>query len=425
VSFRQLIQHRGIMGIASAAVAVVVAGSAFAATSQGTGHEALAAAANSQSGGNQGTGGQAGTGTKANSKPAAPARPVAPLRIVSVTPDNGTAAANGAEPIKVTFNEPLAADTPKPTLSPAAAGNWTLSGDSITFQPQIGYDPGTQVTVTIPGGATGVQAAGLASTGTTTTAQTGAGLLAKSATVSFTTGKYSTLRLQQLLTQLGYLPLTWTAANPSTGNVAATNQNAQLYAAYQAPAGSFAFKSGYPSELTSQWATGQSNELDTGAVMAFENDHGLSMDGIAGPSVWKHLLAAVADNSTNPNGYTYSLVDQHSPETLRVYHHGQLIETTPVNTGVPGAGTTDGTYPVYSRFTGTWMNGTNVDGSKYHDWVIWVSYFNGGDALHYYPRPGYGYYQSNGCVEMQLDPAKYIWQYTTYGSLVTVMGPVA
>jgi hypothetical protein len=71
------------------------------------------------------------------------------------------------------------------------------------------------------------------------------------------------------------------------------------------------------------------------------------------------------------------------------------------------------------------MNGTNVDGSKYHDWVIWVSYFNGGDALHYYPRPGYGYYQSNGCVEMQLDPAKYIWQYTTYGSLVTVMGPVA
>jgi len=26
---------------------------------------------------------------------------------------------------------------------------------------------------------------------------------------------------------------------------------------------------------------------------------------------------------------------------------------------------------------------------------------------------------------MQLDPAKYIWNYTTYGSLVTVMGPEA
>jgi hypothetical protein len=28
-------------------------------------------------------------------------------------------------------------------------------------------------------------------------------------------------------------------------------------------------------------------------------------------------------------------------------------------------------------------------------------------------------------VEMQLTPAKYIYQYTTYGSLVTVKGPVA
>jgi len=26
---------------------------------------------------------------------------------------------------------------------------------------------------------------------------------------------------------------------------------------------------------------------------------------------------------------------------------------------------------------------------------------------------------------MQLDPAKYIWNYTTYGSLVTVLGPEA
>jgi hypothetical protein len=71
------------------------------------------------------------------------------------------------------------------------------------------------------------------------------------------------------------------------------------------------------------------------------------------------------------------------------------------------------------------MKGTNPDGSKYDDIVKRVSYFNGGDALHYFPRPGYGYYQSVGCVEMQLDPARYIWNYTTYGSLVTVTGPEA
>jgi hypothetical protein len=34
----------------------------------------------------------------------------------------------------------------------------------------------------------------------------------EASTVTFTTGKYSTLRLQQLLAQLGYLPLTWTPA---------------------------------------------------------------------------------------------------------------------------------------------------------------------------------------------------------------------
>ena len=36
------------------------------------------------------------------------------------------------------------------------------------------------------------------------------GLLVSSVTQSFTTGSFSTLRLQQLLSLLGYLPLTWT-----------------------------------------------------------------------------------------------------------------------------------------------------------------------------------------------------------------------
>jgi hypothetical protein len=33
--------------------------------------------------------------------------------------------------------------------------------------------------------------------------------------VSFTTGAYSATRLQQLLAQLGYLPLNWTASDPA------------------------------------------------------------------------------------------------------------------------------------------------------------------------------------------------------------------
>jgi lipoprotein-anchoring transpeptidase ErfK/SrfK len=355
-----------------------------------------------------------------------PPKPILPLQVLSVTPSSGSKDANGAAPIEVTFNEALATTTPLPTLSPKADGSWTVSGDTATFQPTMGYQQNTHVTLTIPGGSSGVEAAGLPPAGATTTdAATDAGLLPKTAKLSFATGSFSTLRLQQLLTQLGYLPLTWTPSDATTPAIPAGDANAQLSAAYDPPAGSFTFDSGYPSKLTSQWATGQNNMVDDGAIRAFENDSGLTMDGEAGPGVWSALLAAVAKNKTNQNGYTYSLVNQAEPETLRVYHDGKLIEDTPVNTGVPGAGTADGTYPVYSRFQVTQMVGTNVDGSKYNDTVYWVSYFNGGDALHYFPRPGYGYYQSNGCVEMQLDPAKYIWQYTTYGSLVTVYGPEA
>jgi hypothetical protein len=404
------------MGTASGAVAVVIAGGVFAAVSPGNRHEAMSSAANSQ---------PVTHSSASSSAKLAPPKPVPPLRILSVTPSSGSQDVNGAAPVKITFNEVLAATTPLPTLSPKIDGSWTVSGDTATFRPKLGYSPDTHVTLTIPGGSSGVQAAGPAPAGTTTTVATDAGLLRKTTTLSFTTGSFSTLRLQQLLTQLGYLPLTWTPADPTAPAISANDANAQLSAAYAPPAGSFTFQSGYPSELTSQWATGQNNMLDNGAVRAFEWDNGLTMDGVAGPSVWSSLLTAVAKNKMNPNGYTYSLVNQNSPERLRVYHDGKLIERTLVNTGVPGAGTQDGTYPVYSRFQVTQMKGTNPDHTKYDDTVYWVSYFNGGDALHYFPRPGYGYYQSNGCVEMQLDPAKYIWNYTTYGSLVTVTGPVA
>ena len=43
-----------------------------------------------------------------------------------------------------------------------------------------------------------------------------------------------------------------------------------------------------------------------------------------------------------------------------------------------------------------------------------------GDALHGYVRPGYGYPQSNGCVEMPPANAAVVFPYTPIGTLVTV-----
>lgn len=420
MQFRLLFRHRGIMATASAAAAVAIAGGVIAAATPPKAHETMASTANSQQG-TSSTGGQSAT----QGKPATPPKPNAPLQVLSVTPANGGTDANGAAPVKITFNEAVAASTPMPAVAPKISGTWSVSGDKITFQPTLGWKPGTHVTVSIPGGKSGVQAAGLDSPGTTTTAATDIGLLPESTSVKYTTGSYSTLRLQQVLAQLGYLPLTFTADSPSAPAITAASTSAQMSAAYDPPAGSFTFQSGYPSELTGQWTTGKDNMLDKGAIMAFQSDNNLDMDGVAGPAFWTQLFKAVAQNKRNPNGYTYSLANQNSPERLRVWHNGQQILSTLVNTGVPGAGTQDGTFPVYERFKVTEMKGTNPDGSKYDDIVKWVSYFNGGDALHYFPRPGYGYYQSVGCVEMQLDPARYIWNYTTYGSLVTVTGPEA
>jgi peptidoglycan hydrolase-like protein with peptidoglycan-binding domain len=331
------------------------------------------------------------------------------LTVLSVTPANGATSVNGAAPITVTYSGPIAKSTPLPTLSPNIPGSWQVSKDKAVFTPQVGFRQNTHVTVNVP-----------APAGTVTAAAT---------SYSFTTGQYSTVRLDQILSQLGYIPVTWTPTDPS-GDVPATDANAQLSAAYDPPAGTFTFDSGYPAALTRQWSVGTSNEITDGAIRTFEFDHGMNMDGIAGPHVWAHLFTAIARNQQSQHGYTYVWVTQAGTEHLKLYHNGHVAITSLVNTGIPASPTADGTYPVYLRYTVTQMQGLNPNGTPYNDTVYWVSYFNGGDAVHAFPRGGYGWYQSLGCVELPYDGsgpgvAENVWNLITYGTLVTVTGPVA
>jgi len=347
-----------------------------------------------------------------------PLQPAAGLQLVSVSPAGGARGVNGTSPIRVQFSAPLAANSPMPTLSPSIAGKWTVQGDSAVFTPAVGYLENTRVTVKIPGGLTGVMSAAGASAGN-------GGTLGSDLSQSFTTGSFSTMRLQQLLAQLGYLPMTWTPTSHST--ISPTNAHAELAAAYSAPAGTFKWQAGYPWNLTSQWKAGSANILDNGAVRAFESVTGLTMDGSAGRTVWTDLLKAVAKGKGkgNPNGYTYALASQNYPENLRIWHNGRLVLETPVNTGIAASPTEDGTFPVYLKYYFSYMKGTNPDGSQYDDPVYYASYFNGGDAVHQFDRYSYGWYQSLGCVELPWDAAKTAYPYLTYGSLVTVTGPVA
>jgi lipoprotein-anchoring transpeptidase ErfK/SrfK len=390
--------RRGVVLTASGAAMVLAAGVAVVAFASPGSHAAPVSAA------------QAAAADKQD-------QPATPLQVLSVTPAAGAKAVDGADPIRVQFSAPLAANTPMPTLSPHITGSWQVEGDTAVFTPAVGYFQDSKIKLTIPGGSNGMISVDGASAGA-------GGLLASTVTQTFTTGSFSTLRLQELLSQLGYLPLTWTQ-KPGTAVISPSSANAELAAAYHAPAGTFTWKSGYPSNLTDQWTAGSANILDVGAIRAFESVSGLTMDGIAGHTVWSDLFSALAKGKDNPNGYTYALANQNSPETLTVWHDGHVVLTSPANTGIAASPTVDGTFPVYLKFYFTYMKGINPDGTPYDDPVYYANYFNGGDAVHQFPRASYGWYQSLGCVELPWSAAETAYGYLYYGSLVTVTGPVA
>jgi peptidoglycan hydrolase-like protein with peptidoglycan-binding domain len=323
------------------------------------------------------------------------------LSLLSVTPSNGTQGIDGTQPvITVRFSAPLASGTSTPTLKPSVKGHWKVQGATETFTPSAPIAPWTRVTVSVPKGVHATNGARLARTVTTT----------------FATRGPSTLRVQQLLAQLGYLPVTWSGKKVS--GTAAENA-----AAYNPPAGMFTWHGSYPRQLKALWHAGSSGVLMRGAVMAFESANHQGMDGAVGPRVWSALLSAVAHHRKSPYGYNYVLVNKHRPENMTVWHNGKVVLRTKVNTAQYETQTWNGDWPVYLRYASQWMTGKNPDGSRYRDYVKYVAYFNGGEAIHWFNRPGYGYPQSLGCVELPLKAAKRAFAYTTYGTLVHVEGP--
>jgi hypothetical protein len=327
-----------------------------------------------------------------------------PLEVVSVTPGSGAEGISGSAPITVTFTAAVDPGSQMPQITPAVPGRWTLDGKSAVFTPDQPFAGQTRVSLRVPGGTTGTRSAA-------------GGELDQDWTSSFTTRPYSVLRLQEILAQLGYLPMTW---RPASGTGVSPDAGAQMAAAYAAPAGTFHWDGGYPSQLHSFWRQGAPNELDTGAITGFEADHGLTPDGSAGTAVWADLLRAAAADQRDTHGYSYAIASQSIPESLTIWHNGRQVFSSPANTGIPSRPTPIGTTPVYEKLPFQIMQGTNPDGSHYADPVEWVSYFNGGSAVHYFPRPGYGYPQSLGCVELPAGTAEEAYHYLPYGTLVTV-----
>ncbi len=322
-----------------------------------------------------------------------------PLAVASVSPVDGSTGVPSDATISVRFSVPLDSHSPTPTLTPSISGSWqVVTPDTFMFVPTAPLVPSSTETITVPAGDGGIVSAS-------------GKVLTAGSTVHFTVAQGTTLRLQQLLAQLGYLPVTFTPAGPLSAPQEAA----------QAQEGSFSWRGSEPASLQNLWTVGTANQVTAGAVMAYESQHNMDTDGSAGPAVWEQLLSDAAAGTVNPNPYNYVYVSKTLPETVTVYSNGAPVYSTRANTGVAAAPTASGTFPVYQRYRVTTMSGTNPDGSKYSDpGIPWVSYFNGGDALHGFVRGSYGTPQSDGCVEMPPANAAVVYPLTPIGTLVTV-----
>jgi hypothetical protein len=313
-----------------------------------------------------------------------------------------------ASTLYLTFSKPVddVLGSRRPRLSPSTPGHWRIANShTLAFTPSgMGAAFGTHLHAQLP--------RSVAVTGGSGSA------LHKTSQIEWMVPPGSTLRLQQLLAQAGYLPLVW---HPSGAGVARTPA-AEAQAAVKAPDGNFSWRyHDTPHQLQALWSAGSENTITKGALMKFEDENDLTVDGLPGAAVWHKLIDDAIAGKRLTSGYSYVYVHREVPETLTLWHDGHTVLTSAANTGISGAETELGSFPVFEHLPETTMSGTNPDGSHYEDpGIKWVSYFNGGDALHNFNRSSFGTPQSLGCVELPLEDSAEIYPYTPIGTLVTV-----
>ena len=311
-------------------------------------------------------------------------------------------------PIRLTFSQPVAdaLGGTRPRIVPATPGRWRqINSHTLMFVPSgfgARFASDLSVRVQRPVAVTG-------SSGTAVHA---------TRRISWTVPPGSTLRLHQLLAQAGYLPLVWKPAGAPVPRTA----RGELRAAVDPPKGTFSWRyANTPPELRALWSEDSANQITRGAVMTLQELHHLDVDAIAGSQVWHALLKDAIAGKRHDGGYSYVYVHSSVPQSLTLWHNGSTILTSPGNTGIPAAPTQLGTFQVFEHIPVGTMSGTNPDGSHYNDpGIKWISYFNGGDAIHAFNRASFGTPQSLGCVELPEASAARVWPYTPIGTLVTV-----
>jgi hypothetical protein len=307
---------------------------------------------------------------------------------------------DGTRGVAIRLNGRPATGTPRPSLTPHTAGSWSDLGHYEVFRPVSTLEPCATYTMTIPGATVAARHR----------------RLGKRRTISFRVACPGITAVQEALARLNYLPYSLHGF-VGASSVAPLTRAQAARRAFQLPHGVLRANVHAAPPLT----IGSVDPTTTGALQVFEADHGLALGTVATQRLWTALLADETLAARNPQPYTWVTVTETIPETLEVHENNRIALTSPTNTGVPGATTQQGIFPIYVRYVATTMIGTNVNGSHYDDpGVPWVNYFNGGDAVHGYIRPTYGVPQSNGCVELPITTAQKVYGMLALGDLVIV-----
>jgi lipoprotein-anchoring transpeptidase ErfK/SrfK len=311
--------------------------------------------------------------------------------------------ANGTDPLTVTLSGPVAPTSPPPTLNPDVAGSWSIVGDSEVFTPVSTLQPCSHYALTV----------------WARTSSSGHTQLGRKQTIGLNVACPPLAGAQQALARLGYLGAKLHPRYVVHIASGAESRREAAEHAFHPPRGALA-----PDPANAPPVRmGQLDATTRGALEIYQADRGLAVTGEPDSATWAKLLYDVTNNRRDREPYTWVSVSESLPETLEVHRGHRVVFTTPVNTGVPGAETELGIFPIYARYISTTMSGTDVDGTKYvvPD-VPWVNYFNGGDAVHGYPRASYGFPQSNGCVELPIEAAHTVFGMLAIGDIVEVNG---
>ncbi len=119
-----------------------------------------------------------------------------------------------------------------------------------------------------------------------------------------------------------------------------------------------------------------------------------------------------------PNQNGKQIITILSKQTVYAYENGQLVKSFLISSGVPSFPTVTGNYRIETKYEKDDMSGPGY----YLEDVPWVMYFHLGYSFHGTTwHNNFGTPMSHGCLNMTVDDAKWLYDWSPIGTIVQVV----